>query len=121
MGAEQQQIVKNTFSITTKQNVFLIQTMNEKDLYDWLYAINPLLAGKIRYVRISVHGNFTYCNKNPFPVLLFHCKSVALSFLPFFRSSTARNRPKKISNDATPHASQGSITTPTNPMPTVTM
>ena len=42
-------------------------------------------------------------------------------FLPFFRSSTARNRPKKISNDATPHASQGSITTPTNPMPTVTM
>ena len=50
-SAEQQQIVKNTFSITTKQNVFLIQTMNEKDLYDWLYAINPLLAGKIRYVR----------------------------------------------------------------------
>ena len=51
-SAEQQQIVKNTFSITTKQNVFLIQTMNEKDLYDWLYAINPLLAGKIRYTYV---------------------------------------------------------------------
>ena len=41
-------LVKHTFSITTKQTGFLIQTMNEKDLYDWLYAINPLLAGKIR-------------------------------------------------------------------------
>ena len=47
---EQQNLVKNTFSITTKQNGFLIQTLNEKELYDWLYAINPLLAGKIRFV-----------------------------------------------------------------------
>ena len=47
-SAEQQNLVRNTFSITTKQNVFLIQTMNEKDVHDWLYAINPLLAGKIR-------------------------------------------------------------------------
>ena len=37
-----------------------------------------------------------------------------------FRSSTARSRPKKAA-DATPHASQGSVSTPTNPMPTVTM
>lgn len=45
---EQQNLVKNTFSITTKQNGYLIQTLNERELYDWLYAINPLLAGKIR-------------------------------------------------------------------------
>jgi kinesin family protein 1 len=47
---EQQNLVKNTFSITTKENGFLIQTLNEKELHDWLYAINPLLAGKIRYI-----------------------------------------------------------------------
>ena len=52
-SAEQQNLVRNTFSITTKQNVFLIQTMNEKDVHDWLYAINPLLAGKIRYYKID--------------------------------------------------------------------
>ena len=36
------------FSLTTKQKSYLIQTLNEKDLHDWLYAINPLLAGQIR-------------------------------------------------------------------------
>merc|ERR1712029_706028 len=38
---EQQNLVRNTFSITTKQNGFLVQTLNEKELHDWLYAINP--------------------------------------------------------------------------------
>ena len=37
------------FSIVTKQKVYFVQTPNEKELYDWLYAINPLLAGQIRY------------------------------------------------------------------------
>ena len=46
--SEQQNLVRNTFSITTKQNGFLVQTLNEKELHDWLYAINPLLTGKIR-------------------------------------------------------------------------
>ena len=61
---------------------------------------------------------FTLCVEEP-----FYAIAKVLHFFStfFFRSSTARNRPKKISNDATPHASQGSITTPTNPMPTVTM
>jgi kinesin family protein 1 len=36
------------FSLTTRQKSLLIQTLNEKDLHDWLYAINPLLAGQIR-------------------------------------------------------------------------
>ncbi len=63
--AEQQNILKNTFSITSKQNGFLIQTLNEKDLHDWLYAINPLLAGQIRYVTLreldisTAFGNFS--------------------------------------------------------------
>jgi kinesin family protein 1 len=32
----------------TKQKIYFVQTPNEKELYDWLYAINPLLAGQIR-------------------------------------------------------------------------
>ena len=36
------------FSIVTRQRSYLIQASNEKDLHDWLYAINPLLAGQIR-------------------------------------------------------------------------
>jgi kinesin family protein 1 len=25
-----------------------MQTINEKEIFDWLYALNPLLAGEIR-------------------------------------------------------------------------
>jgi len=39
----------NTFSIITRYNGYLIQTPSDKDFHDWLYAINPLLAGQIRY------------------------------------------------------------------------
>ncbi|XP_059085129.1 kinesin-like protein unc-104 isoform X3 [Tigriopus californicus] len=45
---DQQALVKNTFSIVTHNQGFLIQTLNDKDLHDWLYAINPLLAGQIK-------------------------------------------------------------------------
>ena len=45
---DHQQLVKNTFSIVTKNQGYLIQSLNDKDLHDWLYAINPLLAGQIR-------------------------------------------------------------------------
>ena len=38
----------NTFSICTKTRGFLLQTLGEKEIHDWLYAINPLLAGTIR-------------------------------------------------------------------------
>jgi len=43
----------NTFSIITKYCGFLIQTPNDRDFHDWLYAINPLLAGQIRYIRAA--------------------------------------------------------------------
>jgi hypothetical protein len=40
----------NTFSMATKHRGFLIQTLDDKDFYDWLYAVNPLLAGQMRLV-----------------------------------------------------------------------
>ncbi|XP_033724802.1 kinesin-like protein unc-104 isoform X2 [Pecten maximus] len=47
---DQQALLKarNTFSVLTKYRGFLMQTLDEKDFHDWLYAINPLLAGQIR-------------------------------------------------------------------------
>ena len=38
----------NTFSVITKFRGFLLQTIGDKDVFDWLYAFNPLLAGSIR-------------------------------------------------------------------------
>ncbi|XP_078695779.1 kinesin-like protein KIF1A isoform X29 [Branchiostoma floridae x Branchiostoma belcheri] len=47
---DQQAMLKtpNTFSVCTKHRGFLLQTLGDKDVHDWLYAINPLLAGTIR-------------------------------------------------------------------------
>lgn len=39
----------NTFAVCTNHRGILLQANNEKDLNDWLYAFNPLLAGTIRY------------------------------------------------------------------------
>ncbi|XP_057665128.1 kinesin-like protein unc-104 isoform X7 [Diorhabda carinulata] len=38
----------NTFSVVSKHRGYLLQTLHEKEVHDWLYAINPLLAGQIR-------------------------------------------------------------------------
>ncbi|CAJ0566193.1 unnamed protein product, partial [Mesorhabditis spiculigera] len=40
--------VPNTFSVLTNHRGFLMQTLANDEMYDWLYAINPLLAGQIR-------------------------------------------------------------------------
>ncbi|XP_073978084.1 kinesin family member unc-104 isoform X4 [Rhodnius prolixus] len=47
---DQQAMVKvpNTFSVVTKHRGYLMQTLGDKEVHDWLYAINPLLAGQIR-------------------------------------------------------------------------
>ncbi|KAK3720237.1 hypothetical protein RRG08_007860 [Elysia crispata] len=47
---DQQALLKtqNAFSVMTKQRCFLLQSIDDKDFHDWLYAINPLLAGQIR-------------------------------------------------------------------------
>ncbi len=47
-AAEQQALAKNTFSVVTRTRGYLLQTGDERELQDWLYAINPLLAGQIR-------------------------------------------------------------------------
>ncbi|XP_057176080.1 kinesin-like protein KIF1B isoform X10 [Triplophysa rosa] len=38
----------NTFAVCTKHRGILLQANNDKDMNDWLYAFNPLLAGTIR-------------------------------------------------------------------------
>lgn len=40
----------NTFSVVSKHRGYLLQTLHEREVHDWLYAINPLLAGQIRLV-----------------------------------------------------------------------
>ncbi|XP_061040972.1 kinesin-like protein KIF1B isoform X5 [Eubalaena glacialis] len=47
---DQQAMVKtpNTFAVCTKHRGVLLQALNDKDMNDWLYAFNPLLAGTIR-------------------------------------------------------------------------
>ncbi|XP_055966946.1 kinesin-like protein KIF1B isoform X9 [Sorex fumeus] len=40
--------VPNTFAVCTKHRGVLLQALNDKDMNDWLYAFNPLLAGTIR-------------------------------------------------------------------------
>ncbi|KAK7162921.1 hypothetical protein R3I93_007075 [Phoxinus phoxinus] len=38
----------NTFSVCTEHRSILLQAGNDKEMHDWLYAFNPLLAGTIR-------------------------------------------------------------------------
>nr|XP_020637862.1 kinesin-like protein KIF1B isoform X10 [Pogona vitticeps] len=47
---DQQAMVKtpNTFAVCTRHRGVLLQAINDKDMNDWLYAFNPLLAGTIR-------------------------------------------------------------------------
>ena len=42
--------VKNqsTISVTNKNQGYLMQTITDKEIFEWLYALNPLLAGEIR-------------------------------------------------------------------------
>ncbi|XP_044093065.1 kinesin-like protein KIF1B isoform X4 [Neovison vison] len=47
---DQQAMVKtpNIFAVCTKHRGVLLQALSDKDMSDWLYAFNPLLAGTIR-------------------------------------------------------------------------
>ncbi|MED6266979.1 Kinesin-like protein kif1a [Characodon lateralis] len=38
----------NTFAVCTEHRGILLQAVNDKEMHDWLYAFNPLLAGTIR-------------------------------------------------------------------------
>ena len=41
-------VICSCFSVVTKHRGFLLQTLGDKEVHEWLYAINPLLAGQIR-------------------------------------------------------------------------
>uniref|UniRef100_A0A8C9VAS0 plus-end-directed kinesin ATPase n=1 Tax=Scleropages formosus TaxID=113540 RepID=A0A8C9VAS0_SCLFO len=47
---DQQAMLKtpNTFAVCTEHRGILLQAGNDKEMHDWLYAFNPLLAGSIR-------------------------------------------------------------------------
>uniref|UniRef100_A0AAQ6API9 plus-end-directed kinesin ATPase n=1 Tax=Amphiprion ocellaris TaxID=80972 RepID=A0AAQ6API9_AMPOC len=47
---DQQAMLKtpNTFAMCTEHRGILLQATNDKEMHDWLYAFNPLLAGTIR-------------------------------------------------------------------------
>ncbi|XP_055235946.1 kinesin-like protein KIF1A isoform X4 [Gorilla gorilla gorilla] len=47
---DQQAMLKtpNTFAVCTEHRGILLQAASDKDMHDWLYAFNPLLAGTIR-------------------------------------------------------------------------
>ncbi|XP_033894316.2 kinesin-like protein KIF1A isoform X22 [Acipenser ruthenus] len=47
---DQQAMLKtpNTFAVCTEHRGILLQANTDKDMHDWLYAFNPLLAGSIR-------------------------------------------------------------------------
>ncbi|XP_036376868.1 kinesin-like protein KIF1A isoform X7 [Megalops cyprinoides] len=47
---DQQAMLKtpNTFAVCTEHRGILLQASNDKEMHDWLYAFNPLLAGSIR-------------------------------------------------------------------------
>lgn len=43
------------FSLTTKHRVYLMQSDNEKTLHEWIYALNPLLAGQLKSRRLNTN------------------------------------------------------------------
>uniref|UniRef100_W5KAG8 plus-end-directed kinesin ATPase n=1 Tax=Astyanax mexicanus TaxID=7994 RepID=W5KAG8_ASTMX len=47
---DQQAMLKTlfTFAVCTEHRGILLQATNDKEMHDWLYAFNPLLAGSIR-------------------------------------------------------------------------
>uniref|UniRef100_A0A7N6B8S3 plus-end-directed kinesin ATPase n=1 Tax=Anabas testudineus TaxID=64144 RepID=A0A7N6B8S3_ANATE len=68
----------NTFAVCTEHRGILLQATNDKEMHDWLYAFNPLLAGTIRSV-VSLKTNF----KEPFPVELTQFNLTAVIFRLF--------------------------------------
>uniref|UniRef100_A0A672N0R8 plus-end-directed kinesin ATPase n=1 Tax=Sinocyclocheilus grahami TaxID=75366 RepID=A0A672N0R8_SINGR len=45
----------NTFAVCTEHRNILLQAANDKEMHDWLYAFNPLLAGTIRYLKLNYY------------------------------------------------------------------
>lgn len=43
------------FTLNTRHRIYLIHSDNERELHDWIYALNPLLAGQIKSKRMIEH------------------------------------------------------------------
>lgn len=44
------------FTLSTKHRIYLMHSDTEKELYEWIYALNPLLAGQIKSKRVVSNG-----------------------------------------------------------------
>uniref|UniRef100_A0A674J1B7 plus-end-directed kinesin ATPase n=1 Tax=Terrapene triunguis TaxID=2587831 RepID=A0A674J1B7_9SAUR len=57
---DQQAMLKtpNTFAVCTEHRGILLQASSDKDMHDWLYAFNPLLAGSISCGRFPSQPSF---------------------------------------------------------------
>ncbi|KAM7235105.1 hypothetical protein CapIbe_013925 [Capra ibex] len=84
---DQQAMVKtpNTFAVCTKHRGVLLQALNDKDVNDWLYAFNPLLAGTIRSKlsrRCPSQANCSECPRSEQERRLQGSNSCALQMSP---------------------------------------
>ncbi|KAF2354985.1 Pleckstrin domain [Trinorchestia longiramus] len=61
--------VPNSFRVMTKERGYLLQTLSDRDMQDWLYAINPLLAGQIRSKLGRRSRHTSGSNSQPMPTL----------------------------------------------------
>uniref|UniRef100_A0A8C4IKL1 plus-end-directed kinesin ATPase n=1 Tax=Dicentrarchus labrax TaxID=13489 RepID=A0A8C4IKL1_DICLA len=100
---DQQAMLKtpNTFAVCTKHRGILLQANNEKDMNDWLYAFNPLLAGTIRYAHTHTHTHtpthFSYTTLKVLQKLLSHLIKIKLKSCSH-RSKLARRRSGLMKN-----------------------
>uniref|UniRef100_A0A3Q4GPK1 plus-end-directed kinesin ATPase n=1 Tax=Neolamprologus brichardi TaxID=32507 RepID=A0A3Q4GPK1_NEOBR len=91
---DQQAMLKtpNTFAVCTKHRGILLQANNEKDMNDWLYAFNPLLAGTIRYTHTQTHTLLSHHSQTcSFCTLQKHSLLLTMENSPR-RSKLARRR-----------------------------
>lgn len=61
----------------TEHRGILLQASNDKEMHDWLYAFNPLLAGTIRYSNPSLLQPcyLVFINENPSSKCYFLCNT----------------------------------------------
>jgi len=53
------QTTRNKIQLSTSsQKCLTLQTPDDTEFYDWLYAISPLLVGQLRYACTYQHGPF---------------------------------------------------------------
>ena len=51
------QVARNKIELSTSSQSLMLQTIDDSEFYDWLYAISPLLVGQLRSLTI-VNNSF---------------------------------------------------------------